>query len=114
MGMISTGEIHLRLDYEFLLFLDTEHYLQSVCLGILGVNTLSSFATALLNMSRNKPWVYPSFSALGIGVVNLIQHVFEDEKTSIQKLTPITAIAAAFGGLVLIEAILKSAHIGGL
>lgn len=46
--------------------------------------------------------------------MNLIQHVFEDEKTSMKRLTPITAIAAAFGGLVLIEVILKSAHIGGL
>lgn len=94
--------------------LETEQYLQSVCLGILGVNTLSSFATALLNISRSKPWVYPSFSALGIGVVNLIQHVFEDEKASMKRLTPTTAIGAAFGGLVLIEVILKSAHVGGM
>eukprot|EP00210_Caulerpa_lentillifera_P000509 g492.t1 len=91
---------------------DTELHLRSICLGILGVNTLSSFATALLNITRNKPWLFPSFATLGIGVLNLVQHVYEDEKTSTSKLTTVTAIGAAFGALTLLEAIVKSAHFG--
>lgn len=94
------------------MFLETESYLQSICLVVLGVNILSSLGTVTLNITRNKPWLVPAFATFGIGVLNLIQRFYEDDKTPSVKLTPLTTVAVVLGVLVLGKAISNSASFG--
>lgn len=86
--------------------------LQSICLVLFGLNVVSALGTVTLNITRNKAWLFPAFATFGIGVLNLIQRCYEDDKSPSFKLTPLTFLAVLLGVLVLGKAISNSVSHG--
>ena len=73
---------------------------------------MSAVGTATINIRRGRPYLLPSLKTFGIGVLSLLQQIYEEEETSQRQVTPLVGLGALVGMSIAVKAIMHSFSVG--